>query len=181
MSMDHEAWGVATSARHFTGSFAVRYTDGDRVFWRTDQGEELSTYQLVEQGYTPDRPKAVNQDKMSGTFVDLEDTIAEDEKIDEWPQTQVLRDTLEWLDKHPDQVPGRTMTVGEMDHKCTTYGSAYETGFKQAGGVIVPDPEPTNAEQINEAYDVWDREPQNFTFGEYLDRLGWVKAPGGDE
>lgn len=49
----------ATSARHLTGSLAVRDTDGVRKFWRTDQGEELSTYQLAEQGYTPDRSEVV--------------------------------------------------------------------------------------------------------------------------
>ena len=120
---------------------------------------------------------------MAESFVDLEDTIAEDLRIDEWPQTQVLRDILEWLDKHRDQAPGRTMTVGEMDHKCTTYGSAYETGFKQAGGVIVPDPEPTNAEKWEtfilkeiRSNSQWDAS----TIATAIDKAG-VKAPGGDD
>lgn len=84
-----------------------------------------------------------------------------------------------WLDAHPDQAPGRTITESEVRE---AWGAdaigAPKMLLRDLGITIVPDPEPTNAELINEAYEIWDRDPQNFTFGDYLDRLGWVKADG---
>lgn len=99
-----------------------------------------------------------------------------------------IRKVLRWLDVTPDQVPVRTITeVRQSDVDRVTrnasdrYARGVYAGLLIAKAKIVPDLEPTNAEQINEAYTVWDRCPQNFTFGEYLDRLGWVKAGGDDD
>lgn len=112
-------------------------------------------------------------------YIDLSPQIMADQS---WITDSTEVDaTLEWLDSHSDEVPGRTITNSEMGKKCELYGNAYLSGFTGAGGVIVSNPEPTNAELINEAYDVWDRDPQDYSFGEYLDRLGWVKAGGDDE
>ena len=99
-----------------------------------------------------------------------------------------------WL-RDPDEVPGRTITENELEasvvhaRQCASFTTNPVSFVRSAldilGFTVVPDPEPTNAELINEAYDAWDRDPQSFkqsfTFGEYLDRLGWVKAPGVDD
>ena len=87
---------------------------------------------------------------MSGKYKDLYGPMINDETFDlTMSERMGALVALQWLDQNPDQVPGLTMPESEMEHKCATYGSAYETGFKQAGGVVIPDPEPTNAESIN--------------------------------
>ena len=87
---------------------------------------------------------------MAEKYEDLHEPMINDETFYLTPAERVgALVALQWLDQHPDQVPGLTMPESEMEHKCATYGSAYETGFKQAGGVVIPDPEPTNAESIN--------------------------------
>lgn len=87
---------------------------------------------------------------MSEKYEDLIENIENDGTFDMTRSELVgARVALQWLDQNRDQVPGRTMPESEMEHKCATYGSAYETGFRQAGGVVIPDPEPTNAESIN--------------------------------
>ena len=94
---------------------------------------------------------------------------------------------LQWLDQNPDQVPGLTMPESEMEHKCATYGSAYETGFRQAGGVVIPDPEPTNRDRLQgwlvefaERNASCGGERGDCDLAEFLDAHG-VKAPGGDD
>lgn len=83
--------------------------------------------------------------------------------------------------KRGDQAPGRTITVGEMEHKCATYGSAYKTGFEQAGGRIAPDPEPTNADRLADYVRQIGRTAMSAEeCGKWLDEQG-VKAPGGDD
>lgn len=87
---------------------------------------------------------------MSGKYNDLYGPMINDETFDlTMSERMGALVALQWLDQNPDQVPGLTMPESEMEHKCATYGSAYETGFRQAGGVVIPDPEPTNAESIN--------------------------------
>ena len=124
---------------------------------------------------------------MAEKYEDLHEPMVNDETFYLTPAERVgALVALQWLDQHPDQVPGRTITESEFKHAARrnqmgdSFG-CYEGFLDDLGITVVPDPEPTNAEKINEAYDVWDRDPQDLTFGEYLDRLGWVKAPGGDE
>lgn len=57
-------------------------------------------------------------------------------------------DALRYLDSHPDQAPGRTITASDLHRKCEIFGKAYLPGFTGAGGQVIPDPEPTNAEKL---------------------------------
>lgn len=131
---------------------------------------------------------------MSEKYEDLASRISDDLEPTMAGEAYI-RNSLRWLDRNPDQVPGRTITENELEasvvhaRQCASF-TTNPVGFVRSaldilGFTVVPDPEPTNAELINEAYDAWDRDPQSFkqsfTFGEYLDRLGWVKAPGGDD
>lgn len=118
---------------------------------------------------------------MSEKYEDLMVDIKNDGTFDMTRSELVgARVALQWLDQNRDQVLGRTMTKSEMEHKCATYGSAYETGFTQAGGRVVPDPNPTNFELLEDLVDQWRKRPQGKTLTQYLDEQG-VKAPGGDE
>lgn len=80
-------------------------------------------------------------------FIDLHDEIE-----DNLGSTRAaIESILQWLDEHPDQVPGRTMTASEFGNYNTeaagTYGDGFRAGFERAGGEVIPDPEPTNAEK----------------------------------
>ena len=110
---------------------------------------------------------------------------------------------LRWLDEHPDQVPGRTVTESEVRAAEGKLAAACSTeqaeDFLLALGVtVVPDPEPTNAEKL--ADDVTEGlhsiraymnpcpgKPYNASkseseqLAEFLDSKGWTKAPGGGE
>lgn len=115
-------------------------------------------------------------------FIDLTDAI----KVDNgWTRT-AIESILEWLDEHPDQVPGLTMTQSEMDRKCNIFGHEYLTGFTGAGGRVVPDPKPTNVERWEKFICDWmdtQDEPIVFpvlAFTDHLDAAG-IKAPGGDD
>ena len=98
---------------------------------------------------------------------------------------------LEWLDEHPDQAPGRTIT--ERRYRALTdsdpeeYGSGFSDGFFFAGGCIVPDPEPTNRDRLQgwlvefaERNASCGGERGDCDLAEFLDAHG-VKAPGGDD
>lgn len=113
-------------------------------------------------------------------FSDLADAI----KADHGWTRAAIESILEWLDAHPDRVPGRTMTASEFGNYNTeaagTYGDGFRAGFERAGGEVVPDPEPTNAEKwvkfcsskMGLDLDPWQ--------ANVLDKAG-VKAPGGDD
>lgn len=124
---------------------------------------------------------------MTEKYIELADPIlAEADNSNTTSFCLGVRNALYWLDAHPDQVPGLTITESELSEAAENSSRWTDEGvgrdvLSHFGIEVVPDPEPTNAEKINEAYDVWDRDPQDLTFGEYLDRLGWVKAPGGDD
>lgn len=97
-------------------------------------------------------------------------------------------EVLDWLDDHPDQVPGRTMTASEFGNYNTeaagTYGDGFRAGFERAGGEVVPDPEPTNAEKLEIYLGLHDLDAITqdgvADFARQLDADG-VKAPGGDD
>lgn len=123
---------------------------------------------------------------MDGKYIDLVDKIS-DVLEPGLAGYAYIRNALLWLDQNPDQVPGPTMTESEMEHKCATYGSAYETGFRQAGGVVIPDPEPTNRDRLQgwlvefaERNASCGGERGDCDLAEFLDAHG-VKAPGGDD
>ena len=85
---------------------------------------------------------------MSDQHIDLTNQILREVGGD---RAQIV-DILAWLDDHPDQVPGRTMKKSDyqelMDGTSLSYGVGFTDGFHLAGGSVVPDPEPTNAERL---------------------------------
>ena len=98
-----------------------------------------------------------------------------------------IRKVLEWLDDHPEQAPKRTMTITEQQliqlWQVTVEGrniDDFTQELKDNGITVVPDPEPTNAEQIAEiigkvgSFPSWERR----LLAEGLDKAG-VKAPEG--
>lgn len=96
---------------------------------------------------------------------------------------------LKWLDDHPGQVPGRTITrTGYNDIlKDAVKTSGYDdddwergfcTGLTVGGVKIVPDPEPTNAEKLESFVEAWNSGQRGFTdLGSFLDFHG-VKVGG---
>lgn len=57
-------------------------------------------------------------------------------------------EVLEWLDRNPDQAPGRTITESELHSALRDYNAALYTEIDTAhrlGLLVVPDPVPTNA------------------------------------
>lgn len=97
-----------------------------------------------------------------------------------------IRRVLKWLDDHPEQLPGRTITGSEIDNHIAidiTMRNGFILGFEAAGGRVVPDPEPTNAEKLKALCSDWTIGRnclEDEDLSDYLDRLG-VKAPGGDD
>lgn len=97
---------------------------------------------------------------------------------------------LEWLDEHPDQVPGRTITRSDcqklMDDTSMPYGVGFTDGFHQAGGSIVDDPEPTNEEKLSRDIESFYDQPQDGIqsyedgMARFLLGRGWTKAPEGE-
>ena len=119
---------------------------------------------------------------MAKKYEDLNAVIVSD-KGTLWTQTQLV---LNYLDSHPDQVPGRTITESEIR-------SVYKSKFginadslivdfvRDLGITIVPDPKPTNAEKLADYVRQMDLTPMSpRECGEWLDEQG-VKAPGGDD
>lgn len=78
---------------------------------------------------------------MTDKYIDLAEEFKNDSGYSITAALQALP-VLRWLDEHPDQAPGRTITESEMARECGIYGDSYRTGFSAAGGRIVPDPEP---------------------------------------
>src|SRR5699024_7059341 len=91
---------------------------------------------------------------------------------------------LEYLDAHPDQVPGRTITESELS-EAVENSSAWTDErdiISDFGIEVVPDPEPANAAKLDKIMEEWPGRAtaSDPTFGEYLHNRG-VKAPGGDD
>ena len=92
---------------------------------------------------------------------------------------------LQWIDQNPDQVPGRTITASEFDEaveSCVTEDATVppHTFAARLGVVCVPDPEPTNAEKLNELICQATGSASASLLAGYLDEAG-VRAPGGDD
>lgn len=123
---------------------------------------------------------------------DLHAAICEALNVYDRPVTVIQ--VLAWLDAHPDQVPGRTIT--ESDLKVMTASIIAYEGPNMEGRIqrhlthfgvtVVPDPEPTNAEKLEATLlDTFgllevlgNQGVHNLAFN--LDKAG-VKAPGGDD
>lgn len=93
---------------------------------------------------------------------------------------------LKWLDEHPDQVPGRTITRSDcqklMDDTSMPYGVGFTDGFHQAGGSIVDDPEPTNEENLEQDLMLAEVNAGSdpTAIARWLAGQGWTKAPEGE-
>ena len=128
---------------------------------------------------------------MAEKYIDMKDEIRKDSAIN---VDVGIVTALRWLDRHPDRVPGRTITASEFiraangvwgDEGSGPNGSnGYAFGLAHRLGIIVvPDPEPTNAEKLKELYGQWlesDAPACRVSFHQFMDEAG-VKAPGGDE
>lgn len=127
-------------------------------------------------------------------YIDLAEQI---KNAESWiPDSSEIDATLEWLDDHPDQVPGRTITesdysdIAEWARNYSNRGWEGRTVLAGVGITIVPDPEPTNAELIERKLRELREEPGEwmtyatdsdiYGFSQALDAKG-VKAPGGDD
>lgn len=58
-----------------------------------------------------------------------------------------------WLDEHPDQAPGRTITQSDFERRTARHSNFYTAGYGDAlthhGITIAPDPEPkTEADKL---------------------------------
>ena len=120
---------------------------------------------------------------MTEKYIDLEERIKRDRDLSLTGLDRVTY-TLRWLDRNPDQVPGRTITESdyrELTDSCSVnYQVGFSDGFFLAGGRIVPDPEPTNAERIEAILNSASPEASRKLLALFLDLQG-VKAPGGND
>ena len=123
---------------------------------------------------------------MSGKYIDLADRIGEGAEYSNTASFCLgIECALRWLDEHPDQVPGRTLTRSDMVEAFGEEYAGWATHrLARIGYTIVPDPEPepTNAEKLNSLYGEWadDPSPTKLALGEWLELRG-VKAPGASD
>ena len=123
---------------------------------------------------------------MADKYEDLHDEIADSIH---WDATVV--DTLKWLDEHPNQAPGRTITESELRvvagrlfarwPDLGVFMGHLQRELSELGITVTPDPEPTNAEKLAHYVRQMDLTPMSPNeCGKWLDEQG-VKAPGGDD
>ena len=120
-------------------------------------------------------------------YIDLEERIKRDRDLSLTGLDRVTY-TLRWLDRNPDQVPGRTITESgchDLYHAAYYGAKAFRGELEDLGITVVPDPEQTNAEKLVE--DLAGIYGANLTWtakvaiSEALTERGWAKAPGGDD
>lgn len=87
-------------------------------------------------------------------FADLTDAVGENIDTSDHGVRTGIEWTLEWLDEHPDRVPGRTMTESEYLSAVDAAKEAAPNDLWWQGRAIlshaevkIVDPEPTNAEK----------------------------------
>lgn len=122
---------------------------------------------------------------MSWKFSDLAEQIYDDTKI---PTMLGVAETLIWLDEHPDQVPGRTVTRRDFERAFDFHFDdedidRHERFLAHLGITVVPDPEPTNAEKIDRLlleHELIADAKYRKVIAEALDSEG-VRAPEADE
>jgi|SRR5699024_167533 len=120
---------------------------------------------------------------MAGKYEDLLQNMKEDFLIHEH-EASAVKAALQWLDENPELAPGRTITESEFNWRTSLCSELeaywFKVGYFAAGGNIVPDPEPTNAEKLDKIMEEWPGRAtaSDPTFGEYLHNRG-VRAPEG--
>ena len=88
---------------------------------------------------------------MTEKYSDLEERINRDRDLSLTGLDRVTY-TLRWLDRNPDQVPGRTMTergCHDLYHAAYYGAKAFRGELEDQGFAFIADPEPTNAESID--------------------------------
>ena len=83
-------------------------------------------------------------------YSDLEERIKRDRDLSLTGLDRVTY-TLRWLDRNPDQVPGRTITESECHdlYHAAYYGAkAFRGELEDQGFAFIADPEPTNADKL---------------------------------
>lgn len=80
------------------------------------------------------------------------------------------------LGNRPERV---TITASELEDEWSRYGGSFLTGFRRAGGRVIPDPEPTNADELKDKLAVFVNMPgwERRLIADELDKAG-VKAGG---
>ena len=121
---------------------------------------------------------------MTEKYIDLLHRIREEVNYDD-DAILTIAAVLNWLDRNPDQAPGRTITASEFDEaveSCVTEDATVppHTFAARLGVVCVPDPEPTNAEKLNKLICQATGSTNAPLLAGYLDEAG-VRAPGGDD
>lgn len=84
------------------------------------------------------------------------------------------------------QAPGRTTITESQYSAATRYMNAgdkatFDAGMNLAGALVVPNPEPTNAEKLQDAVDEWEESGDRCSLADWLDRNGWTKVGDDDE
>ncbi len=120
---------------------------------------------------------------MSDKYIDLAPKISEDTEVEPiFLAGKYQREVLAWLDEHPDQVPGRTITESELYQvqiHCGFSGTDTRVNsvLRDLRITVVPDPEPTNAEKLETALlEAWDGHRSMSDVADLLDLKG-VRAP----
>ena len=112
-------------------------------------------------------------------YSDLEERIKRDRDLSLTGLDRVTY-TLRWLDRNPDQVPGRTITESgchDLYHAAYYGAKAFRGELEDQGFAFIADPEPTNAEKLNELICQATGSTNAPLLAGYLDEAG-VKAPG---
>lgn len=132
---------------------------------------------------------------MTDKYIDLGPQIAEGTQR---PLTSLAHErqleALKWLDEHPDQVPGRSITRSEMRERMNENFTTkvrsidVEAYTESLGRIVVPDPEPMPT--IEFARDIMRFESGDpdtksvphwaVNMASYLMDAGYVKAPEGE-
>ena len=124
---------------------------------------------------------------MSEKYEDLASRISDDLEPTMAGEAYI-RNSLRWLDRNPDQVPGRTITESELRvvagrlfarwPDLGVFMGHLQRELSDLGITHVPNP--TNFDRLEDLVDQWRKGPQGKTLTQYLDEHG-VKAPGGDD
>ena len=124
---------------------------------------------------------------MSEKYEDLASRISDDLEPTMAGEAYI-RNSLRWLDRNPDQVPGRTITESELRvvagrlfarwPDLGVFMGHLQRELSDMGITHVPNP--TNFDRLEDLVDQWRKGPQGKTLTQYLDEHG-VKAPGGDD
>lgn len=116
-------------------------------------------------------------------YIDLKGSICTDIVVPTSNGFAAAEAVLEWLDEHPGLVPGRRINQSRIDKMEADTSDRYMRGVRAglilAGAEIAPDPNPTNAEKLEEILIDFECHPAHL-IAEHLDTNG-VTAPGGDE